>query len=376
MRKLLENVKIIKEVDQLLTLDHIVWFVCVVLLVLLLIRGLSYLQFPTIFNTLILRLSPGEAQGVYQQVVAPYQNWLRFILLLVGVNLLLILLPNLGWLNYFEIPLSLLSALNINWLGFKLFEQFFDKYLLEVALQDQSKVNSELLVLGKFLSKAVLVLIVIFIFAEIHQVNIVGLIASVSVAGAAIAFGSQKIIEQVLWSVVLYIDRPFNVDDYIHLSDQTIGKVESIGWRSTKVRLSGKNTLMIVPNSHLAQVNIENLTKAERVISMVTLTFFRAMSDEEKALIRQLILNSTNDILGIDHQLTQVTLKDCVNEKNQENVQAQVIFFILGTSEISMELRKGLLEIARDNIIQRLHQYGINFNFEEKILDISQPMNI
>lgn len=203
MRKLLENVKIIKEVDHLLTLDHIFWFVCIVLLIILVIRGLSYLQFPQIFNTLILRLSPGEAQGVYQQVVAPYQNWLRFILLLIGVNLLLIWLPNLGWLNYFEIPISLLSALNINWLGFKLFEQFFDKYLLEVALQDQSKVNSELLVLGKFLSKAVLVLIVIFIFAEIHQVNIVGLIASVSVAGAAIAFGSQKIIEQILWSVVL-----------------------------------------------------------------------------------------------------------------------------------------------------------------------------
>lgn len=376
MKNLVEQVKIIREMDQLLTIDHVFWFCLFILLIFLIIRGFSYLKFTELFNTLILQVAPVDAQGIYQQVFAPYQTWLRFILLLIIVNSLLILLPHPGWLNYFEIPLSLLSALNINLLGFKLLEQFFDKYLLEVALEDQNKVNSELLVLGKFLSKAVIVFSVIFIFAQIHRINIIGLIASVSVAGAAIAFGSQKIIEHILWSVVLYIDRPFDVDDYIHLPDRTIGKVESIGWRSTKVRLSGKNTLVIVPNSNLAQVTIENLTKAERIVSMVTLTFFRAMSDEEKALIRQLILNSTSDILGIDNQLTQVTMKDLVNEQDQENVQAQVIFFILGTSEISMEMRKGLLEIARDNIIKRLHDYGIRFNFEEKILNISQPMNI
>ena len=108
-------------------------------------------------------------------------------------------------------------------------------------------------------------------------------------------------IEQILWSVVLYIDQPFTVDDYIHLPDRTLGRVESVGWRSTKIRLSGKNTLMIVPNSNLAQVNIENLTRAERIISMVNLAFFRAMANEEKALIQQLILASTSDILGIDH---------------------------------------------------------------------------
>ncbi|MEM8780211.1 MAG: mechanosensitive ion channel domain-containing protein [Cyanobacteria bacterium P01_G01_bin.49] len=373
MRKFL---KIFEGIYEVLTITNVLWFCLLVFLIFLVIRGLSYLQIKKVFKTLVLQFSPEEVQGIYQHVFAPYQNWLRFIIILIVVNLLLILLPDLGWLNYFELPISILSALNINLLGFKLFEQFFDQYLLEVALQDRSKVNTELLVLSKFLSKAVIVLVVIFVFAQTHQINIIGLVASVSFAGAAVAFGSQKIIEQILWSVALYVDRPFNVDDYIHLPDRTIGKVESIGWRSTKVRLSGKNTLVIVPNSNLAQVSIENLTRAERVVSMVSFTFFRAMSNEEKALIHQLILSSTRDILGIDNQLTQVTMRDLVNAKNKKNVQAQVIFFILGTSEISMELRRGLLEIARDNIIKRLHEYGIDFNFEEKILDISQPMNI
>ena len=131
---------------------------------------------------------------------------------------------------------------------------------------------------------------------------------------------------------------------------------------------------MVVPNSNLAQTNIENLTRARRVLSMVNLTFFRTMSDEEKALVQQLILASTRDILGIDHQLTQVTFKDLADGTNY--IQAQVIFFILGETETSMELRKGLLEIARSNIVKRLQEYGIAFTFEESIVDITQPMNI
>ena len=133
---------------------------------------------------------------------------------------------------------------------------------------------------------------------------------------------------------------------------------------------------MIVPNSNLAQESIENLTRARRVISIVELTFFRQIPDEERALVEQLILESTRDILGIDHRLTQVTFEDAVRTLGQGIAQAQVIFFILGAAENSMELRRNLLEIAQENIVENLQNYGIAFNLEEKNLDISQPMNL
>ncbi|MEA5469018.1 mechanosensitive ion channel domain-containing protein, partial [Spirulina sp. 06S082] len=173
-----------------------------------------------------------------------------------------------------------------------------------------------------------------------------------------------------------YLDNPFSVGDYIYLSDRTLGQVEAVGWRSTKIRLSGKNTLVIVPNSNLAQTNIENLTKARRLVLMVYMTFFRTMSDEEKALIRQLIRESTQEIIGIDSQLTQVMFEDLVNSTQQNQVRAQAVFFVLGAEDSSMELRKTLLEIARGNIMERLHNYGIDCKFEEKIVDISQPMKM
>ena len=348
----------------------------IIMLTFLLLTGLSYRRLPQLIDSFTDQLLSAEVEEVYQTVIKPHRLWLGWTILLAIVDLTVLAIAAPTWLTLLEFPLGLLLAINVALLGFKLFTQLFDSYLLEMVLKEERKINSELLALGEFLTKAVVVLIVVFLFAQTHQINLVGLVASLGIGGVAIAFASQKVIEQILWSVVLYIDQPFTVDDYIHLPDRTLGRVESVGWRSTKIRLSGKNTLMIVPNSNLAQVGIENLTRAERVISMVTLTFFRAMSNEEKALIQQLILGSTGDILGIDHQLTQVTFQDLVDESGQNYIQAQVIFFILGTTENSMELRKGLLEIARENIVKRLQNYGVAFKFEESIVDVTQPMNI
>lgn len=331
-------------------------------------------QFPT--PKFLLPSYSSEVKEIYQRVIRPHLRWLILVIVLSIADLIILVVHRPNWLSFLEIPLGLVVGVNVIFLGFKIFEELFDGYLLEVVFEDKRKINTELLALAKFLTKAAVVLIVLFLFAQEHQINLIGLVASLGVGGITIAFASQKVLEQIIWSIVLYIDRPFTVDDYIHLPDGTLGRVESIGWRSTKVRLSGKNTLVIVPNSNLAQVNIENLTGASRVILMVNLTFFQSMFDEEKALIKQLIRESTSDILGIDHQLTKVTFHNLVNETGSNQVQAQVVFFLLGSADTSMELRRSLLGVARASIIEQLRNYGITFNFEEKIIDITQPMNI
>ncbi|MGC9503791.1 mechanosensitive ion channel family protein [Baaleninema sp.] len=349
----------------------------VIFLFFLLLAGISYLQLSKLSDALIRKATSTEYGKIYQNVIEPdRQKIIALVILALADNAILAAsLP--AWVRVFEVPLGLLIAGGTIFVGFKAFDRFFEDYLLGISLEDESKINTELLALAKFLSKAVIVLTTIFFFAQTHRVDLVGLVASLGIGGIAVAFASQKVLEQILWSVVLYIDRPFDVDDYIHLPDGTLGRVESIGWRSTKVRLSGKNTLVIAPNSNLAQVNIENLTLARRIISMVNLTFFRAMTNEEKALIRQLILSSTSDILGIDHQLTKVDFQDRVEpDGDRMQVQAKVTFFILGASENSVELRKNLLELAREKIILQLYEYGVKFKFEVETLDIAQPMNI
>ena len=329
-----------------------------------------------IVNAQIERLLSSQSQEVYQKIIEPDRNWLVILISLVTVDLIFLGLPIPDWLNFIEVSIALAIAFIFIWLGFRLFNRLFDNYLLDVALQRGRKITGEFLILGKFIANAVIVIVVIVLFAQTHQINIFGLIASLGIGGLAVAFASQKILEQVLAGIVLYIDHPFVVDDYIHLADGTFGRVESIGWRSTRVRTSGKGSLVIIPNSVLTQVNIENLTGAKKVISLIYLTFYRAMPDEEKALIRQVILDSTQDMFGIDPRNTEVIFKNLIGDNQESITQAQVNFFILGSGEVSMDLRRQLLDVANHSITKQLKEYGIAFDLEERTINVDSPITI
>lgn len=336
----------------------------------------SSLIIPRLISFLVARLFSSQVKEVYQKIVKNYQSWLGLVIILVIVDLTVLLTPTPNWLEFLEVPLSLAVAFFISWLGSRLFQQFFDIYLLDIVLKSQRKINSELLIIAKFLANSAIILIVIFLFAETHRINVVGLIASLGVGGLAVAFAAQKTLEQLLGGIVLYLDRPFVVDDYIGLPDGTFGRVETIGIRSTKIRSSGKGTLIVVPNNALTQMNIENFTGAKKIISIIHLTLYRAVPQEEKALIRQIILDSTKDIFGIDPRNTEVIFKDSYSDKKDAITKAQINFFILGSSEVSMDLRRQLLDIAKQNITQKMKGYGIAFDIEEKTINIDSPITV
>lgn len=340
---------------------------------------LGLILLPRVIRLITSQVLPDKFKLIYDKTLAPFIDWIGISLLfLVGNIVLLFFQDQALWLDITEFIVGVALAINFCLLSFKISRQFFDSYLLIQAVQGEGKANSELLLLYKYLSNAIILLVIVFVFAQTHRVNVVGLLASLGIGGLAIALAAQKVIEQVLWSTLIFLDRPFVVDDYIHLTDGTFGRVESIGWRSTRIRLSGKGTLVVIPNSMLTQMAIENLTGAQKVISLINITFYRFIPDEERALVRQLILSSTNDIYGIDHRLTEVAFQDAPNDRNGKSgvVQAQIRFFILGSGESSMEIRSQFLEAARQIVMRQLKDYGIDFEIEENTVNITSPMNI
>uniref|UniRef100_A0ACD5GQ03 Mechanosensitive ion channel family protein n=1 Tax=Desertifilum tharense IPPAS B-1220 TaxID=1781255 RepID=A0ACD5GQ03_9CYAN len=243
--------------------------------------------------------------------------------------------------------------------------------MIDVAFKSGRKVNSELLLVGKYVTNFSILLLAVIYFAQTHKINIFGLIASLGVGGLAVAFAAQKTIEQFIGGIVLFLDRPFVVDDYIGLPDGTFGRVESIGLRSTKIRTSGKGTLMIIPNNSLTQTHIENFTGAKKVMSIVYLNFHQTIVSNERALIRQIILESTSDIFGLDSRNTDVTFRELGGR-----TQAQITFFILGSGEVSMDLRRQLLDVASQNITFKLKEYQIAFDIEEPTIYVDAPITI
>ncbi|MEH2055680.1 MAG: mechanosensitive ion channel domain-containing protein [Nostoc sp.] len=322
---------------------------------------------------LTVRFVSPEIKKVYNLVFSPYENWLKKSIYLIIIDIVWIIVPLPNFLKYLEIVLGLSTAITVGWLCSRLFEKFLIFYLAESTLKQ--KINGELLVVANIIGDAVIFLIIIFIFAQTHHINVVGLVTSLGIGGIAIAFAAKGLLEQLLGGIVIYLDRPFVIDDYIGLPDGTFGRVESIGLRSTKIRNSGKGTLTIVPNNSLTELSIENFTGGKKIVSLIYLTLYRVLSENERALISQVILESTNDLFGIDSRNTEVNFKDFVQNGTQMT-QAQLNFFILGSGEMGMDMRRQLLDVAKENITIKLSEYGIAFDLEEKPVNIDAPINI
>ena len=88
--------------------------------------------------------------------------------------------------------------------------------------------------------------------------SIEGVLAFGGVGGIAIGFAAKDLLANFFGGLMIYLDRPFIVGDWIRSPDKSIeGTVEQIGWRLTVIRTFDKRPLY-VPNSIFAAIAIEN----------------------------------------------------------------------------------------------------------------------
>ena len=88
--------------------------------------------------------------------------------------------------------------------------------------------------------------------------SISGVLAFGGIGGIAIGFAAKDLLANFFGGLMIYMDRPFNVGDWIRSPDREIeGTVENIGWRLTRIRTFDKRPLY-VPNAVFTSVAVEN----------------------------------------------------------------------------------------------------------------------
>ncbi|VAX03211.1 Small-conductance mechanosensitive channel, partial [hydrothermal vent metagenome] len=88
--------------------------------------------------------------------------------------------------------------------------------------------------------------------------SIAGVLAFGGVGGIAVGFAARDLLANFFGGLIIYLDRPFSVGDWIRSPDREIeGTVEQIGWRQTCIRTFDKRPLYI-PNSIFATIAVEN----------------------------------------------------------------------------------------------------------------------
>lgn len=115
-------------------------------------------------------------------------------------------------------------------------------------------------------TKMVKVLLVVFGFVMvlgIIGVQVTGIIAGLGIGGVAVAFAGQKTLENLFGSLMIGIDQPLRIGDYVKVDDLT-GTVEQIGLRSTRIRTMDR-TVVTMPNGRLSDARIENFASRDRM---------------------------------------------------------------------------------------------------------------
>ena len=88
--------------------------------------------------------------------------------------------------------------------------------------------------------------------------SISGVLAFGGIGGIAVGFAAKDLLANFFGGLMIYLDRPFAVGDWIRSPDREIeGTVERIGWRQTVIRAFDTRPLYI-PNSAFANIAVEN----------------------------------------------------------------------------------------------------------------------
>lgn len=116
--------------------------------------------------------------------------------------------------------------------------------------------------IGKLVRASILVTAALVVL-QTMGFSISGVLAFGGIGGIAIGFAAKDLLANFFGGLMIYMDRPFSVGNWIKSPDREIeGTVEHIGWRLTRIRTFDKRPIY-VPNgifSSIAVVNPSRMT--------------------------------------------------------------------------------------------------------------------
>lgn len=137
--------------------------------------------------------------------------------------------------------------------------------------------------------------------------SISGVLAFGGIGGIAIGFAAKDLLANFFGGLMIYLDRPFAVGDWVRSPDKNIeGTVEDIGWRLTRIRTFDKRPLY-VPNATFTQISVENPSRMlnRRIYEKISIRYqdgskMRAIVAQVKQMIETHEAIDTHQIIMVN----------------------------------------------------------------------------
>lgn len=180
--------------------------------------------------------------------------WLASILVSYDLLSQMYELPSVG---SFLILQKLTTTVPFLWFLFKL-RASYERLALELHKRKEVSVDPTLLSVVSKLSTIILVLFSVVTVLHIAGIPLQSLMIFGGAVSIAVGLAAQNVIANFFGGMMVYINRPFKVGDWIKSPDKDIeGTVEAIGWYSTRIR-TFERKILYVPNSLFTQIVLQN----------------------------------------------------------------------------------------------------------------------
>ncbi len=146
-------------------------------------------------------------------------------------------------------------------------------YLMKLAERTESTLDDQLVpLLRKALKIFVIIVGALAILANL-DIDIIPLLAGMSIGGLAFALAAQDTLKNFFGSIMIFLDKPFQIGDWITSGDID-GTVEEVGFRATRIR-TFRNSVTYVPNAIIAESTVDNhgLRRYRRFYTQISINY-------------------------------------------------------------------------------------------------------
>ncbi|MHB1404291.1 MAG: mechanosensitive ion channel family protein [Desulfitobacteriaceae bacterium] len=133
-------------------------------------------------------------------------------------------------------------------------------------LFDESKANTMYHLLRSVAFYVITFTVIVHLLERVFNFDTRTLLASASVLGVALGFGSQSLVKDVIGGFFVLFENQFSVGEYIKVGEFA-GTVEEIGLRATRLRDWG-GELHIIPNGSITAVTNYNRGKMRALVDI------------------------------------------------------------------------------------------------------------
>ena len=183
--------------------------------------------------------------------------------------------------------------------------------------------TGSLMLLGERLIKALIVVMALFLILSVLGFNMSTALAGVGIGTLAVGFGAQKTIENLFGGVSVLGDEVIRVGDVCKFGDRT-GTVEDIGLRSTRVRTEDR-TLLAIPNGTVATINVENLSRRDKMLFKTVLGLHTDTSEEHV----RAVLSQIRRVLSGNSKIESNTVRVRLIELTSSALNVELVCYVL-----------------------------------------------